>query len=56
MEVKTMFGEINALFDTAVTNGTAEFVGLLLLCAKIYAGYWVLKTLINLIGIGKKGK
>jgi len=48
-----MFGEINTLFDTAVMTGTGEIVGFLLLCAKIFGAYWVLKTLFN---IGRKGK
>jgi len=42
-----MFGEINTLFDTAVMNGVGEFVGLLILCAKIFGAVWVLKTLFN---------
>ena len=48
-----MFGEINTLFDSAVMSGTGEIVGFLFLCAKIYCGFWVVKTLFNL---GRKGK
>jgi len=54
MEVKKMFEEINALFDVAVMSGVSEFVGLLLLCAKIFSAVWVLKTLFGVFT--KKGK
>lgn len=49
-----MFEEINALFDIAVMNGVGEFVGLLLLCAKIFGAVWVVKAVFGVFT--KKGK
>lgn len=49
-----MFEQINALFDIAIMNGVGEFVGLLLLCAKIFGAVWVLKTLAGVFA--KKGR
>jgi len=54
MEAKKMFEQINSLFDMAIMSGVSEFVGLLLLCAKIFGAVWVLKTLFGVFT--KRGK
>jgi len=39
------FADLNALFDQLTMTGIGEILGFFFLCAKIYGGFWVAKTL-----------